>query len=315
VYFNDPSGLVGSGCGCPPNCHSGQVSGSLGGIRDAGKGKKAKSGSSGGSGGNTNAGSENATLTGAAAQSAVMGMQGGVNQGGGGGTGHPTVASVAEQVYWSGQKYDGNSSIGQVARQVGLEQNYLGDFAPEVGGMFAGLMQSGELDDAEVTQLAQLRTETVARVKTQYLMGVFSPNNVGSILLLAGASLGQPYQGRVLQMVRRYMGIGGRSEVLQFPNAKKLQAKFDKHRLDFGVSGGFNQANAAKFRSAINQHVNAPGTIRVIGRYRNANNPAVFYLNPRTGLNVVASPSGQFITGAKLSVDQIRDILTKGFLW
>ena len=40
-----------------------------------------------------------------------------------------------------------------------------------------------------------------------------------------------------------------------------------------------------------------------------------FYLNPETRLNVIASPSGQFISGAALNPMQFQDILNKGFLW
>lgn len=96
--------------------------------------------------------------------------------------------------------------------------------------------------------------------------------------------------------------------------SRQLQAKF-KHAGDFGVVGNYSKANAAKFSSALNQHINAPGTQIIQGAYRNANNPVTFYLNPQTGLNVIASPSGQFISGAALSPAQVQGILTKGFLW
>jgi hypothetical protein len=107
--FNDPSGLVGSGCGCPPNCHSGQVSGSLGGTRDAGNGgtftpAPAKESSV------TRDAFGNTTYGGAAAEAAVMGMQStmsGANVnitpvsggGGAGGSGGQTP-SIAEP--WTG---------------------------------------------------------------------------------------------------------------------------------------------------------------------------------------------------------------------
>ncbi|MDX2246331.1 MAG: colicin D domain-containing protein [Bacteroidia bacterium] len=103
------------------------------------------------------------------------------------------------------------------------------------------------------------------------------------------------------------------SIILHFPS-NQLQSKF-KHAIDFGVLGNFNKANAAKFSAAINQHINATSTQVIHGAYRNTSNAVTFYLNPTTGLNVVSTRSGQFITGAKLSPAQINDILTKGFLW
>lgn len=40
------------------------------------------------------------------------------------------------------------------------------------------------------------------------------------------------------------------------------------------------------------KHINASGTQIIQGTYRNTNNPVTFYLNPQTGLNLMASPSG-----------------------
>jgi hypothetical protein len=50
-------------------------------------------------------------------------------------------------------------------------------------------------------------------------------------------------------------------------------------------------------------------------KFRNASNPVTFYLNPQTGLNVIASPSGEFVSGFAVSPTQLHGILTKGFLW
>jgi hypothetical protein len=103
------------------------------------------------------------------------------------------------------------------------------------------------------------------------------------------------------------------SEILD-TSLKQLQKKF-KHAVDFGVEGNYNKENAAKFNSAINQHVNAPDTQTIQGTYRNANNPVIFYLNKKTGLNVISSPTGEFISGAKLNNNQVSDKLKKRFLW
>ncbi|WP_419698989.1 DUF6443 domain-containing protein [Mucilaginibacter sp. NFX135] len=103
------------------------------------------------------------------------------------------------------------------------------------------------------------------------------------------------------------------SSVLNF-TSKSLQAKF-KHAIDFGVTGNYNKSAAGEFSAAINQHINAEGTQIFQGAYRNASNLVDFYLNPQTGLNVIATRSGQFISGAKLSPEQVVSIMTRGFLW
>jgi RHS repeat-associated protein len=115
-----------------------------------------------------------------------------------------------------------------------------------------------------------------------------------------------------------FMGIGNlaasSSSKILLNSARQLQSKF-KHAADFGVVGNFSKANAARFSSALNKHINAPGTQVIQGVYRSASNPVTFYLNPQTGLNVIASSSGHFITGAALGPAQVQSILMRGFLW
>ena len=54
---------------------------------------------------------------------------------------------------------------------------------------------------------------------------------------------------------------------------------------------------------------------RGTGILRNSSKPVIFYINPNTGLTVIATPAGQFITGFKPNAEQINDLLTKQFLW
>lgn len=57
---------------------------------------------------------------------------------------------------------------------------------------------------------------------------------------------------------------------------KQLQKKF-KHAADFGVSGNYSPANAAKFQAAIQQHLVNPTTQVITGIYRGQ--AATFYFN------------------------------------
>ena len=92
----------------------------------------------------------------------------------------------------------------------------------------------------------------------------------------------------------------------------QLQKKF-KHAGDFGVTGNYAATNAARFSAAMHQHMNAAGTQRIVGTYRNAS--AAHYLDPKTGLNVVSDLDGNFITGFRLGSGQLNDVLTTGRLW
>jgi hypothetical protein len=93
--------------------------------------------------------------------------------------------------------------------------------------------------------------------------------------------------------------------------SKQLQAKF-KHAEDFGVTGNYNKANADKFSSAINQHINSKGVQSIQGTYRGQS--VIHYVNPNTGLNVISSPSGQFISGWRLNPAQLQNVLKHGGL-
>lgn len=92
---------------------------------------------------------------------------------------------------------------------------------------------------------------------------------------------------------------------------KTLQKKF-KHASDFGVSGNFNPANAAKFQQAIKKHVADSVTNVIRGTYHGR--PVKHYVNPQTGLNVVKDASGQFVSGWKLSPAQLNHVLSGGKL-
>ena len=93
--------------------------------------------------------------------------------------------------------------------------------------------------------------------------------------------------------------------------SRQLQAKF-KHAGDFGVVGNYSKANAGKFGSAINQHINSAGVQTINGTYKGQS--VIHYLNPNTGLNVISSPSGQFISGWKLNPAQLQNVLKHGGL-
>lgn len=92
---------------------------------------------------------------------------------------------------------------------------------------------------------------------------------------------------------------------------EQLQKKY-KHAKDFGVEGNYSKENAAKFKSAIDQHVADPATQVIEGTYRGV--PVTHFINPQTGLNVVADSSGQFLSGWKLSQQQLFHVLSSGKL-
>ncbi|MES2930368.1 MAG: colicin D domain-containing protein [Patescibacteria group bacterium] len=57
---------------------------------------------------------------------------------------------------------------------------------------------------------------------------------------------------------------------------------------------------------------NSAGVQAINGTYRGQS--VIHYLNPNTGLNVISSPSGQFISGWKLNPVQLKNVLEHGGL-
>lgn len=107
------------------------------------------------------------------------------------------------------------------------------------------------------------------------------------------------------------MAVVGASSSILLNTSRQLQAKF-KHADDFGLIGQYSKGNVAEFSSLINQHINSTGVQAINGTYRGQ--PVIHYLNPNTGLNVISTSSGQFISGWKLSSIQLQNVLQHGSL-
>jgi hypothetical protein len=91
----------------------------------------------------------------------------------------------------------------------------------------------------------------------------------------------------------------------------QLQHAF-KHSKDFGVTGNANNKTLSEFSSALQSHVDAAGTRAIQGAYRG--NPVTHHVDPSTGLNVIRDSSGNFLSGWKLSPQQLQHVLTTGKL-
>jgi len=91
----------------------------------------------------------------------------------------------------------------------------------------------------------------------------------------------------------------------------QLQHGF-KHAKDFGVTGNANNKTLAEFGSVLQAHVGAAETQAIQGTYRG--NPVTHLLNTSTGLNVIRDSSGNFLSGWKLSPQQLQHVVTTGKL-
>jgi RHS repeat-associated protein len=94
---------------------------------------------------------------------------------------------------------------------------------------------------------------------------------------------------------------------------RQTQKKF-KHAKDFGVQANWNAQNGQQFQQAIQSHLNNPATQAIPGTYRHTQSVIHFY-NPQTSVNVIINSRGEFVSGWRLSSDQIHAMTTRGSLW
>jgi hypothetical protein len=121
-------------------------------------------------------------------------------------------------------------------------------------------------------------------------------------------------EGEIAASARRLTASYATSEArtLSFTE-RSLQKGFTKHGADFGLEGNWNPTRANDFRAAVTRHLNGPGIRRISGTYRGE--PVIHYVNPTTGLNVMADQIGNYVSGWRLSADQMKSVLETGRLF
>ncbi len=104
---------------------------------------------------------------------------------------------------------------------------------------------------------------------------------------------------------------GGAGAVLKagkwFISPKQLQRKF-RHAEAFGITGNYSLANAKKFYTKIQEHLNSPKTKMMLGTYRG--NPAKLCVDKKSKLVVILKPNGDFVSGWKLTTAQWDHVKT-----
>lgn len=81
---------------------------------------------------------------------------------------------------------------------------------------------------------------------------------------------------------------------------KQVQKKF-KHAADFGIKGSYNSINAKQFLNALKNVVNNPTEV-----YKSTYHSKDVIVYIKNGLGVLTEIDGKFISGWKLSSDQLK---------
>jgi hypothetical protein len=131
--------------------------------------------------------------------------------------------------------------------------------------------------------------------------GAVKLGSAGIAALRAGAAGGAAAEGIEAE--------GATSKILNFTE-RDLQKGFMKHGDDFGLSGNWNPSRSAEFSRAVNMHINDSTVAEISGTYRGA--PVTHYFNPATGVNVIATPAGGYVSGWQLGAAQLENLLRSG---
>jgi hypothetical protein len=126
--------------------------------------------------------------------------------------------------------------------------------------------------------------------------------------------LGIPVEGEGPAAPGEPGGSGAPTLINEVPlqtDRAQIEAKY-KHAADFGVSDPRGRAGFDNFDRAVTQVVDDPATLHIQGTFRGQ--PAILNYNPNSGLCVIQSPDGKFISGWKLDPEQAANVTSRGTL-
>ena len=82
--------------------------------------------------------------------------------------------------------------------------------------------------------------------------------------------------------------------------------------MDFGLTVNQSNKALAELSTHIQQHLSAPGTIKIEGTFRGQ--PVTHFVNPSTGLNVMRDSSGNLFGGWQVEGKALQHLLATGKL-
>jgi RHS repeat-associated protein len=118
--------------------------------------------------------------------------------------------------------------------------------------------------------------------------------------------------GGVFKVGSGFVAKGAFSRILSI-SPRLAQKGFGKHGSALGLTGNWNPSRAAEFSAAVNKHINHPVVQVIEGRYRGID--VTHYLDPRTGVNVIADRAGNYISVWRLGAEQLESVLKTGRLF
>ncbi|BCI51602.1 hypothetical protein NIIDNTM18_08800 [Mycolicibacterium litorale] len=107
-------------------------------------------------------------------------------------------------------------------------------------------------------------------------------------------------------------GVHRANETPLTTSRTQIEKKFDEHASDFGITEPRGKAGFDQFEQAVRSQIDDPSTVHIGGTYRGE--PAIINYNPNSGIAVIQKPSGEFVSGWRLSPEQVTNVLQRGSL-
>lgn len=182
---------------------------------------------------------------------------------------------------------------------------------PLIGGLLRTLLRPLLRALAEVlSKIIKWLVQKIVELVKLIIQGViWLFKKIGELVkrLFGGGKSGKPKPGKGVKEVMKKDLKTSRGQI---------EKKYNRHARDFGVNEPRGRDGFDKFDQAVKKHVDDSETMHIDGIYNRGagKQQATLNYNPKSGLCVVQKPTGEFITGWKLSPAQPENVAERGTL-
>jgi hypothetical protein len=194
--------------------------------------------------------------------------------------------------------------IGNIVNDIIQHQAYLEKFNKDAADFFLDIIESGELTNSDLTDIGSARKDIVERTKLEYVMAIFNPQNVGTILFM---SLGTG--GNVTSTLRQkgYQFLTTRFKQFAIAEAKAMTQLGSKGITGFTTHGTSRAAIERGFTNqSILKIVKGGKVIKQTGKYGTKQlkytlgyNSVVVELSGQNAGKIITTFSNQTVNGVR----------------
>jgi hypothetical protein len=229
-----------------------------------------------------------------------------------------TLADIAKAVRDYGAMLDDfNDKLTQAVIEAALEAAAESGLAILIDVLTDGVASvfSGEEGAAiaarAVSHLAGVVEQIVAAVRTAGSIRAITVNTEALSTAIGNA----PEPNLETAVAQRQGDLLGGPSAVTWPQLSTPRQQIEKkygHAGDFGVLDPRGKPGFDNYATAVQAFVADPATVKIWGVYNRGNQRVIINFNTRSGLMVMQQPDGTFISGWRMSSDQLQKIIATG---